>query len=278
VALVFGVAVVAVAVVVMTTAGEAHPQMSDAKRALALWNRFPASAKPRPIVLVGEGPVVPPATGFPNANAKLAFIEGRFVLRTKLPSHTGTVRGYQLIPASSAFKVLKTAPGKGQANGPRLAVTRVWLGSAKFYTDRGRARLPAWWFKFRGVKGHAAVIAIGPPPLFNPPAPRPFSNAFADYEDDTAAESGGGKTVSITFVGAHAGNQPCDASYRVTGLANAHAVAFTIVEKPVAVPPGGACSDVGYLRTASLHLKTRLGGRALIDSANGGELAVTRHG
>jgi hypothetical protein len=150
----------------------------------------------------------------------------------------------------------------------------VRLGTATFQTDRGKAKLPAWLFSFRGVTDPAAVLAVAPPEVFYPPTPRPFSNSFSDYQDDSATVPRAGTQLIISFVGAPVGDRPCDASYSATSVHSAHAVAFSISSRTV--PFSGACLAVGYRRSVILRLSSRLGGRALILASNGGVIPVTR--
>ena len=58
--------------------------------ALALWRAFPVNAEPRPIVPLGEGDVLDPATGFHTDAQKTAYEEGRFALSTTLPPAAAT--------------------------------------------------------------------------------------------------------------------------------------------------------------------------------------------
>ena len=261
-------------IAVFTTVSAIGSSLKLGQRALALWSRFPASAIPRPVVPVGEGVVLDPATGFKTGDAKIAFINGDFTLRTSLPKHPGRDDGYRLLTARAGFRLLRSSTGKGPTSSPPLAVTGVRLGTAIFQTDRGKAKLPAWLFSFRGVTDPAAVLAVAPPRVFYPPTPRSFSNSFSDYEEDSAAVSRTGTQLSISFVGAPAGNRPCDASYSATAVHSAHAVAFSITAK--LVPTTGSCLAQGYERSVSLRLKSPLGGRALIDASNGGVIPVTR--
>ena len=65
----------------------------DPRKALALWRSFPVDASPRPIVPLGDGVVLDPATGFRTSAQKLAYLEGRFQLGTALPAGAGTACG-----------------------------------------------------------------------------------------------------------------------------------------------------------------------------------------
>lgn len=259
---VLALAAASAAIVVANAAGQ-----SPAERSLALWTQFPATALPRPVVPL-FGPVLAPSDGFPTDAAKLAFNEGRFILDAKLPATPTVLDGYRLRSAASAFGLLKADPGKGPT-APPLEVRGVDLRTATFDTDRGAATLPAWIFLFRGVDHPAAVLALTQSEVFEPPRPVDFH--------DTATMSSGGRDLTVTFVGAPAGTQPCDASYTATATADAHAVAFTILTRAVPVPPNEACSLVGYSRTATIHLAAPLAGRVLIDARDGEPVAVTEH-
>jgi hypothetical protein len=243
--------------------------------ALGLWRAFPVGAKPRPIVPLGERLVIDPRTGFPSAAASTAYQEGRFALRTLLPGSVGSFGRFAEVPASSAYDRLRAIGVDEHEQVPPLLVTGVHIGTARFVTDRGRMRLPAWKFSFKGVAHPASVLAVGgsdlfaPPPLhrFGPPGP---SNSI----EDSATISGSGRIITVSFVGGHAGNAQCDDSYRISAVADSRAVAFTITTIPVPVPPGEACNLAGYARTAVLHLSRPLGARVLISATDGGAVPV----
>ncbi|HKO26518.1 MAG TPA: hypothetical protein VJU80_03605 [Solirubrobacteraceae bacterium] len=247
-----------------------------ASAALALWRAFPVSANPRPIVPLGEGLVIDPSTGFPDEAAKIAYEEGRFALHARLPGSVGSFGRFTEISATAAYHRLRAIAVHERDKVPPLIVTGVDIGTATFETDRGRMRLPAWRFFFKGVANPASVLALGRPDLFVPPPPHRFGPPGPGNSIEASAKvSPSGKTITLSFVGGPAGHAPCDDSYRVSAVADRRAVAFTITTIAVPVPPGEACPAIGLIRTAVVHLRRPLGARVLVSASDGGAVPVT---
>jgi hypothetical protein len=233
--------------------------------ALALWRAFPVNEKPRPVVPLGEGLVLDPSSGFRTVAQSNAYQEGRFALGTALP------------PGSEiAYQRLRAAGVNDHENVPSLLVTAVKPGAGLFVTDRGRRRLPARRFSFRGVADPASVLALVPPEVFIPPPLHRFGQPGpGNSVEDSAKISSSRRTITLTFVGGPAGNAPCDYSYRASAVGDSRAVAFAITSIPVPVPAGQACSLAGYSRTAVVHLARPLGARVLVSATDGGAVPVT---
>jgi hypothetical protein len=252
-----------------------------ASLALLLWRRFPAQAKPRPIVPLGEGLVLAPANGFRTDAEKLAFLEGRFRRPPPplLPGSVGNFGRFSEAPASVAYHRLRAAGVDEHHKVAPLVITGVHIGTATFLTDRGRMRLPAWQFSFKGVADPASVLALTPSDLFIPPRLHLAGPAGPGSSVEVSATiSPPGKAVTLSFPGPPAGTGPCEANYRVSAVSSQHAVAFTITTVAAAIPPGQACPALAVIRTAVLHLDRPLGGRVLVSSADGGAIAVTPAG
>lgn len=126
--------------------------------------RYPVGVNRR----IGAAPVLAPTDGCATGTAKLAFIEGRFVLDGSLSATPIAASGYRLRSAASAFGLLRSNAGKEPPT-PALEVRRVELGTATFETDRAGTTLPAWMFFFRGVEHPAAVLALAGSEVFEPP-------------------------------------------------------------------------------------------------------------
>jgi hypothetical protein len=234
-------------------------------------------AKPRPIVLVRGENVLDPPSGFRTAEAKLAYIEGSFVLRTPLPPGPAAAGGFRLVSAAAAYRDLTAVGRPRQTEVPPLLVTAVRLATATFVTDRGRVHLPTWQFSFQGVADPASVLAVAAPQVFiTPPAHHLGPPGPGNSTEDSATMSASGTAITISFTGAHAGTAPCDSSYTASAAANVRAVAFTITTIAVPVPAGEACTLVGYTRTAVLHLARPLGARVLVSATDGGAIEVRR--
>ena len=253
-------------------------RITSAQRvALDLWRAFPVDARPRPIVALGEGVVLGPRTGFPDAATKIAFQEGRFTLGTALPRRSGTAGRGHTLSAAGAYRLLRVAGRSSGIPVAPLVVRSVRLGAATFLTDRGRRRLPAWEFSFRRVAKPASVLALAPPDVFTPPelqqlGPPGPGNSI----EDSARADRSGTSIAISFVGAPPGNGPCDAQYRANAVADHRAVAFTITAISRPASPDTVCTTIGYLRTVVLHLSTPLGKRVLISGTDAGAIPVTR--
>jgi hypothetical protein len=221
--------------------------------------------------------VVDPATGFPTAAEKLAYEDGHFALRAALPVWLATLGRFQVVSATAALHRLRASGVHQRDNLPPLVITAVKPGAATFVTDRGRMHLPAWKFFFKGVEDPASVLALAPPDLFIPPPMHRFGPPGAGNAiEDSAVAAPGGTAITLSFIGAHAGNAPCDASYTASAVGSRRAVAFTINEIPApAGKPGGVCLAIGYHRAAVLHLARPLGARVLVSATDGGAVPVT---
>jgi hypothetical protein len=243
-------------------ATEPGPGAGRLRHVLRIWSAFPATATPRPLVLTGP-PVADPASGFPNGDAKLAYLEGAFNLPATLPSGPAAAAGFPLITAREATSVLTSVAAKGPPVTTRLTVTGVRLGTAVFDTDRGPRRLPAWLFGLAGVRDPAGVLAVAPSRIFTPPGRLANGHPFV-----AGARLGpDGRTLTVEFVGAASGTGPCSASYTLDRGISSTAVAVAVQEHK---RDGTAlCAAVGYPRRVTVVLPAPLGGRVLVDAASG---------
>lgn len=245
-----------------------QPVRRQLSQALRIWSGFPVGAPTRPLVLAGPQ-VDDPASGFPDGTTKLAYIEGAFDRPATMPAGPATAAGYRLIGAYQAFRVLKSAAGKGPTVTVRLKVTMVRLGSGVFQTDRGIRRLPAWLFGFAGVPHPAAVLAVAPAGIFAQSGQVAGRNPFIGY----ARLGRDGRTLTLWFTGAAAGTGPCTADYSPAIAVSRTAVAVAVRER--AHGSGNEmCSTVGYARHVTTTLPTPLGARVVIDAASDAAIAV----
>ena len=245
--------------------------------ALDLWRAFPVQATPRPIVLLGGGTVVDPSGGFPDPASKLAYLEGRFVLRAALPTGPGAAGRYRAIPAGAAYRALRSSRRPQIDSVPPLIVTAVRLGTARFATDRGPASLPAWQFHFRGIADPASVLAVAPPGLFIAPARHPFGPPGPGSSIELSATlSRSGTLLTLSFPGALPGSGLCEANYRASARADRRAVAVTITPTSAPAPSGVACPAIAVTRTSVVRLARPLGARVLISATDGGAIQVTQ--
>lgn len=109
--------------------------------ALELWSQFPATATPRPLVLVG--PPVMVQGGFDSGEAKIAYMEG--AVDASVPLAPGVLDAL--------------CPQRSRAyHGPRLQVTAARRVTAPFLTDRGPRELPAWQVTLGHFDGFVEVL------------------------------------------------------------------------------------------------------------------------
>ena len=210
--------------------------------ALDLWNGFPVQATPRPIVPLGEGVVLDPRTGFPDDSTKIAFGEGRFALERRYPrarERSGASR--HAAPTTCCAPRDDQVGCRWRREDPR--------GASRYGDVRhrwGRRRLPAWQFWFKRVAKPASVLALAPPDLFTPPGLQELGPpGTGNSIEDSARVDRSGRVITISFIGAHAGNRPCDASYSARAVAGRRAVAFTIRTVMAPAPPNTICPAVG---------------------------------
>ncbi len=214
---------------------------------------------PRPLVLT-QGRIVDPASGFTTSEQKEAYLEGAFTPPASLPPvPDGAVS--PLVTPEQALETLRSA-GTGSGAAP-LAITEVRFGSAPFQTDRGSVVLPAWLVDIAGVAEPAAILAVASSAIFEPTPGPDVPLAGASLNSD-------GTTVTFTFTGSPDTPGPCGADYRAEVYETDTAVAVDIITIEHESPPGGvACTAVGARRQASVTLDGPLGARVLV-SANGG--------
>jgi hypothetical protein len=246
----------------------ARPGGPELGRALWAWSGFPAGASPRPLVLAGPGIADPP--GFPGGAAKLAYLQRAVQFPATLPPGPVTSGGFQVISARQAVARFRSGAATGPPVDIRLKVTMVRLGTAKFVTDRGLRRLPAWLLSFAGVRGPAAVLAVAPAQIFPSPVPAGGRPPLVDW----ALLRPDGRVLTVRFSGAPAGHGPCTAGYSLRVASSATAVAVAVTEHPHG-SGNVACSAVGYQRQVTTMLPAPLGARVVVDAASRTAVAVT---
>ena len=288
------VAAVAVGVVVGTSPGGSHrttshnaPPTSGATNpggpstavAARRWASFPATASPRPVVLVGEAVVGPRA--FVDGDSKAAFLEGRVRLATSPPSTPATREGYPLIDAADAVGQL-APPQKGPATSAVLQITSVVLADQLFGTDRGLRSLPAWRMHVTGATGDVYVLAIAPSARY------PHTGNGSGGQ--RALVSADGLNVTFRYVARHVATDPCDLGYtsRLNVEETRSAVVLAISTRsdaPSTLPTNVACTDPlvvpagpplepGAPNSRTITLQQPLGGRVVVD-ASGNPYQVT---
>ena len=231
-------------------------------------------------VLVGTSVQMSPNAGFTNGDTKLAFGLGRITAPTRFPSSPVRDRGWAVISAERALRLLKTPtpPVHPVYTGPPDKVLRVHLGTDIWETAHGRLRLPAWLFTVSGLRGTASVLALSPSDLFQPrhvSEPSPGPDQVPNVSVGSASLEGAGRTITIGFVGGIVGTTGCDDTYKARVVQEKAIVVVFVVETRV-IPSGMLCSAVGYGDHLSVRLARPIGSRVLVDGASASAVPVPR--
>ncbi len=249
------------------------PAVSTPTAALTAWASFPASQRPRPIILFWD--LGPSGGGFTNGDSKLAAMCSKFSLGTSLPSGIpartsamwpdGTTDSYSAISAEDAFAAItKSQPGVSPdmcAQIAPLQITTVRFAIAAFRSDRGLVHMSAWFFGSPGVVGELEYPALSPPAFWKGAFISPVSNQTANISAD-------GLTLSYLFYGAPDSSGPCGADYKGVVAEATSAVAVAVQELARSVPDGPvACPAMAQQRTVTLTLASPLGGRVVVDAS-----------
>lgn len=223
--------------------------MATDVEALSAWASFPASASPRPVVLV-DGYVRVGGSGFTGTEAKLAFIQGRIDSRVELPD--GVI---DLFADSSN--------DQSAHSDERITITSVRRIKATFGTDRGEHRFAAYALKLDGVRGRVVVLDPATPVWWpKRPTSGPTSGGTATIDPDD-------RTLHVL---AHGGLLTEFLGCTITETDSA------VFAEPLTrrrSSDGRPVHAIGVSKPVSGRLTHPLGGRVLI-SAAGLPISVTR--
>ncbi len=275
-------AAIAVALGLAGCMGNADDQAKlqrQARAALARWaDAVAAAGGPSQIVLVGEltGQVGDwePAVGDNNKRALMAgLVEAPADLPAAAPPD-GEVRWQDgttaSVPLMSARRVVTAIQGAdtepcGDDCVP-LRITASRLTTGPIATSHGIATAPIWELTLEGTAVRMTHVAIADPVTVVPPPwdpnDRPVGIAI-----ESASGSVGGRELTVAFVGAPPGDQPCGEDYTAEAVESELAVVVIVTRHPHVTI--GACTSVGAPRTATLELATPLGERTVLEVQQG---------
>jgi hypothetical protein len=251
--------------------GRAAPPTGNPADALAKWRSFPVTADPRPLILTNGG-VIDPATGFLTGEAKMAYMAANFELATAVPVAPAASAGYPIVSAQTALDRLRAAGSSEPATRP-LRIVKISLLQATFGTDRGPQALPAWRFQLDQVTDPVQVLAVDSQQLWRATV---WGSTGMDHR---ASLSGNGRSLDVSFYGTPPGPSPCGADYTADVAESRTAVVVT--PRQIRPPPQGnaspqACTAIAAQRTVTVRLAAPLGARVLL-TADGSPIPVTSH-
>lgn len=238
-------------------AGDPASPDTGSRAILAAWSNFPASARQRPLVLIGPT-VLGPNSGFATDADKEAFTSGHVVLGPGVAGLVGGMPNNAFISADQALTVMGGEARTAPSGGPLLVVTSATLRSAVFATDRGDQSLPAWRFRLRGVRDDVSVLALPSADWW--PQPGMTADQVVAVQPRDAAS----RTVTVWFVGGPSGTGPCSIEYTGTAAESATAVVVTPVPRPKPAGSSVICTLEGHRRSVTVTLASPLGSRVLL--------------
>jgi hypothetical protein len=177
-----------------------------------------------------------------------------------------------VLSAAAALEALVEA-GDGSCPECRpLRVTDATLATTLVETSRGPAEVPTWVFTIAGTSARVTQVAVDesitvtPPPWNADDPPVGISIGWAKGAADS-------RDLEVGFVGAeHDASKPCGADYTAEAVESELAVVVIVHEERNPTP--GACTLVGFGRTAEVRLATRLGDRVVLEVRQGLPVAV----
>jgi len=192
----------------------------------------------------------------------------------------GKRRTVQTISAMQALRqMVETGQGKDGCGGCRpVTVTGAVPTTIDLVTSRGMATVPAWEFRLEGTSVRFTRPAVGPAESVTvTPPPWDSMNPPAGLRIDTARGSVTRLGLEVSFVGAKEGaDKPCGIDYTVEAMESETAVVVILWERAYTGPgAGGACTMIGYTRTATVELARPLGDRAVLEVTQGMPVPVT---
>jgi hypothetical protein len=179
----------------------------------------------------------------------------------------GTTTAVPLLTAQQAVAAIQATTSGPCPECRPLRIRRARLASGPVETSRGPASAPIWEFDLQDTAVKLTRVAIANAVSLQPPAWDP-NEAPAGLTIDSATVSGGGRDLTVAFVGApEPGSQPCGEDYTAEAVESELAVVIIVTRHPHMTI--GACSAIGASRTADVRLAAPLGGRAVLDVVQG---------
>jgi len=180
----------------------------------------------------------------------------------------GTTAIVSVLAAQQALLAIQTDTSSPCGDCRALHVKSATLTTAPIQTSRGAATGPVWELTIDGTAVKVTRVAIADAITVVPPT-WDANNAPVGLSIDSASGTVGGRTLTVTFVGAPSpGDQPCGEDYTGDAVESDLAVVVIVTRHPHATL-GEACSLVGAARTATVMLTAPLGQRAVLEVQQG---------
>jgi len=216
-------------------------------RAVAGWADFPASAGPRPLVLL-HGPVRVDR-GFATGDAKLAFL-------------LGVVEAEAGVAEEAVQSLRRQASGTGPRPRAPLRVSAAERSEAEFATDRGYRRLPAWKLDAADMLGPIWVLTGEAQSRCWSPSKVASQERFGPHLLRSGSIGADSRELAVEFTGGSEHLFRYDAEVIETPTA---VCVVPLPRMTVRLAPGRAATTEGHPRKVRVTLTERLGGRVLVN-------------
>ena len=179
----------------------------------------------------------------------------------------GTKVDVNVLSAAATLDAL-VAAGAGDCDGCEpLRVTEAALATALVDTSRGPAEAPTWVYGIAGTSVRVTRVAVDESITVFPP-PWNADDPPVGLRIDWAKGAEDSRDLEVGFIGAtEDGSKPCGADYTAEAVESELAVVVIVTEQRNPTP--GACTSLGFLRTAEVRLDARLGDRVVLEVQQG---------
>jgi hypothetical protein len=187
----------------------------------------------------------------------------------KVTWQDGAMTRVPLLAAQQAIVAIGSTTAAPCHDCSPLLATAARLTSGPIQTTRGPATAPIWEFTLQGTAVRLTRVAVANPVVVAP------DEVGSDLGLSIYSASGSvtGTELTVAFVGApDPGDRPCGEDYTAEAVESRLAVVVIVTRHRN--PTAGACSAVGFRRTATARLAAPLGDRAVLDLQQGTPVPV----
>ncbi len=254
---------------------EALPSLSPPSpptAALAAWKDFPASAKPRPIIVFDRTlEHIGPAGFTAEPDRKVDWGCNKFAFAAGVtPPAVAPARAiaagisYPALGAVEAYSELMAARAQSAYQAPQCPTARPFVikdvrwQAAGFPTDRGTMQMSAWLFDVSEIDAYIGYSAVDPSVFWR--------NGVSPEGIMGGRISADGLTITLGTTGGPETPGPCGEDLAASAAESDTAVAVAIATRFHTPPAGEGCTLEGHFRMVAVRLSRPLGSRVLVDA------------
>jgi hypothetical protein len=157
-----------------------------------------------------------------------------------------------------------------------LQVTGATLTSIPLQTAHGSLAAPAWLFSLADTPIQIARIALDSKLAIYPANPMFQASGAAYAQVSRGTINRDGTTLSVQFIGAPPGTEPCQSEYMAHTVEGTSAVVVIVQPRARPQPRHISCGPAASQRSLTVYLSRSLTERVLLDLSQGWPLTVDR--